>query len=399
MRIEARWVCKPSITLAIIVLFIAFAHLTPCSATEQQNKTLTEISSYHFDAGYYNVQKYAEDSETDFWIMYETKIPYLNITYTAPDIGLLQITLKPTEGNTPYIELSTGWDTDGLTYTNPMLFNETSYILLTPPMRFSDHNTSTIVGGGIVLWEMYKWQNTSGIITYKFTTSDDINFDLVIYPTQPKQGEQINFFTTSNSELNNITWVFPDLDWINESEIMEINDLNTGTYSVYVTGVDDFNKTHTAQTSFTVLPPTLNPQSLDLGIFSISYPETVSQGETISLSSTIDYSMPFPAMIKCELYDPVNNVECKSLSYNVSDSGSKYFNHQLIADEVGVKLLILRLYYDIGAGWIEVSEAETNISITINNIQTSNSILGYHPIMIMIGITLVTILTRNQNND
>ncbi|MCB2173035.1 hypothetical protein KQH65_09890, partial [archaeon] len=63
------------------------------------------------------------------------------------------------------------------------------------------------------------------------------------------------------------------------------------------------------------------------------------------------------------------------------------------------KPLVLRLYYDIGAGWIEVSEAETNISITINNIQTSNSIPGYHPIMIMIGITLVTILTRNQNND
>ncbi|MCW4013565.1 MAG: hypothetical protein NWF07_11325, partial [Candidatus Bathyarchaeota archaeon] len=96
MRIEARWVCKPSITLAIILLFIGLAHLTPCSATESQNKTLTEVSGYNFPAGYYNVVKILENTETEFRVLHETNIPYINITYTAPSHGLLEIAIKPT---------------------------------------------------------------------------------------------------------------------------------------------------------------------------------------------------------------------------------------------------------------------------------------------------------------
>jgi len=399
MRNNSRWLRKPSKIALTLIILATLTQIQPCAATESQNKTLTETTDYHFDPGYYNVIKYAENNETEFWVIQETKIPYINITYTAPDNGLLEITLKPIEGNPPTIELSAGWDTDGLTYANLMLINETSYILLTPPMRFSDQNTSTVKGGAIYLMELYRWQNTSGIIYYTFTTSDDITFDLVFHPTHPKQGEPINFFTTSNAELYEITWGFPDLNWVNESEVMEINGLEAGTYSVNVTGVDVFNNTHTAQTSFTVLPPTLNPQSFDLDFFSISYPETVSQGEQITLSTTIDYSMPFPSMIKCILFDPVSNVECKSVIYNVSDSGSKSFNHRLTADKEGVRPLVLRLYYDIGAGWVEVLEAETNLSITINKAQTSTSIPGFNLISIISGLLLVAILSRNQKNN
>jgi len=398
MRIEARWVCKPSITLAIIVLFIALAHLTPCSATEQQNKALTEVTEYHFEKGYYNVQKYAEDSETDFWIVYETKIPYLNITYTAPSHGLLEITLKPTEGYVPYIELSEGWDTNGLTYTNPMLSDETSYLLLTPPLQFTDSNVSRIVGGSITLWEMYKWTNTTGKINYSFTSPDDITFELLIHPTRPIQGSPIDFFTISNSNLNNIKWDFPELNWINESETLEINGLDAGKYNIYVTAEDIFNNTHEAQIEFTVSPPSLNPQSYDLDFFSVTYPETVSQGEQVIVSATIDYSMPTAAEIKCQLYDPIENAVCKELVYSVSDSGSKQFNHQFIADEEGVEPLIMKLYYDVGGGWVEVIDAERTMMITVNVANASTSIPGFKPIMMLIGITLATMLTKNQNN-
>jgi hypothetical protein len=399
MRIEARWVCKPSITLAIILLFLALAHLTPCSATESQNKTLTEVSSYNFPAGYYQVVKYAENSAADYWIMSESKLPYLNITYTAPSHGILSITLKPTEGYVPYIEFNEGWDTDGLTYTNPMLFNETSYLLLTPPLRFTDSNFSRITGGSITLWEMYKWGNTSGQITYSFTSPDDITFELLMHPINPVQSSPIDFFTTSNSDIKHIRWDFPELNWINESDIIEINGLDAGKYNIYVRGEDIFNSTHQAQIEFIVSPPPLNPQSFDLDFFSISCPETVSQGEQVTISATIDYSMPTAADIKCQLYDPIENAVCKELVYSVSDSGSKQFDHQFIADEEGLEPLIMKLYYNVGGGWVEVIDAERTMMITVNVANASTSIPGFNLISIISGLLLLTILSRNQNND
>lgn len=399
MRINTGWPSKPSHIVLTLIILATLTQIQPCNATEQQNKTLTEITSYHFEKGYYNVVKFAEDDQAEYMIVHETKTPYYNLTYTAPRQGLLEVTLKPSEGYVPYIELSLGWDTDGLTYTKPMLANETSNILLTPPMRFSDQNLSRMSTGPIICWEMYQWDNTSGSINCTFTPSDDITFELLMYPTNPKQGDPIDLFTISNSNLKNIKWDFPKLNWINESETLEINGLDAGKYHIYVTGEDIFNNTHKAQLEFTVSPPSLNSQSYDLNFFSVNCPEIVSQGDQVDVSATIDYSMPTSADIKCQLYDPVENAVCKELVYRVSDSGSKQFNHQFIADEEGVEPLIMKLYYNVGDEWVEVSEAETNLSITINKAQTSTSIPGFNLISIISGLLLITILSRNQKNN
>jgi hypothetical protein len=381
------------------MLLIILTQTTPCRATEPQNKTLTEVSNYNFPAGYYQVVKFAENSASDYWVMHESELPYINITYKAPSHGLLEITLQPTEGYVPLIELSEGWDTDGLTYLNPMLFNETSYILLTPPLQFTDSNISRIVGGSITLWEMYKWTNTSGKITYSFTSSDDITFELLMHPTKPIQGSSIDFFTTSNTNLKNIRWYFPDLDWINESETLEINGLDAGKYTISVSGEDFFNNTHETQLEFTVTPPTLNPQSFELDFFSVSYPEIVSQGDQVTVSATIDYSMPVSAEIKCQLVDPVENIVCKELIYSVSDSGSKQFSHQFIAEEEGVEPLIMQLYYDVGAGWIEVSGVEKTLMLTVTAVNASPSIPGFYLFPVLIGLAFTTILLRTQKNN
>lgn len=401
MRINTRWITKPSHIVLTLIILATLTQIQPCSATEQQNKTLTELSNYTFTAGYQNIVKYSQYSDGNYWIMKKTPIPSLNISYKAPSDGQLTIILTPVEGPLPYIELEGQWETIGKSYTLEMKTNQTCSFFLSPPLILSDSNFSQIVNGATTTWEVYRWPNITGQITHIFFTSENIQFDLVIHPKEPRQDEEINLVTYSNAEINNHTWVLlgDSLYWKNYTDVLEINGLKSGNYTVWATGIDLFNNSHTIHTIFTVLPPKLNTQSFDLGFFSVSYPDAVSQGETITLSSTIDYSMPFPVMIKCELFDPVNNVECKSLTYNVSDSGSKSFNHQLTEDKEGVKPLILRLYYDIGTGWIEVSEAETNLSVTINKAQTSTSIPGYHPIILLMGITLVTILSRYQKNN
>ncbi|MCW4013014.1 MAG: hypothetical protein NWF07_08490, partial [Candidatus Bathyarchaeota archaeon] len=296
-------------------------------------------------------------------------------------------------------ELGSGWDTDGLTFINPMLANETSYLLLTPALRFSDSNISQVVDGLLTVWEIYRWSNTSGVITYSFTSSDDITFDLLMHPMSPKQGDSIDFFTNSNARINNIQWVFPEYDWVNESNTLRLDGLKTGKYSITVSGTDDFDTSHEAKIVFTVSPPTLNPQSYDLEFFTVKYPETVSKGDQITISATIDYSMPTPAEIKCQLIDPVKSIVCKELVYSVSDSGSKQFNHQYVANGEGVEPLVMKLYYDVGGGWVEVNDAEKTMMITINVVNASTSIPGFNLISLISGFLLLVMFSRNQNND
>ncbi len=386
----------PSILL-IIIATIALTHTTPCTATNPQN-TLAQTTSYHFDPGYYNVIKYAENSTADYWIMQQTEIPYLNITYTAPSHGYLSITLHPTEGYVPHIQLSPGWDTDGLTYTHPMLLNETSYMLLTPPMRFSDQNTSSIVGGSIMKWEVYNWGNTTGTISYVFTASEDITLELVMYPTNPKHDETINLFTDSNADIKEITWNIPEIGWINQTETLEITTLEAGTYTVNVQGIDDFNKTHHATRIFTVYPPTLNPQIYELSFFSVTYPEAAEQGSTVTITATIDYSLPVETILKCQLIEPTQNIILQEQTYNVSLSGSKQFTHQITAQEVGTKALLLRLYYDTGSGWIEETASEQPIIFTVTANDTNLSIPGYNHVSILAGITLIILYLTQKNN-
>ena len=391
---QNRWTI-PSIL--IIIAITALTQTTTCTATESQNTSLTETKGYHFNEGYYNIVSYAENSTADYWIFHQTKIPYINITYTAPSHGYLSVTLHPTQGNVPYIELSPGWDTDGLTYTSPMLKGETSYMLLTPPMQFSDQNTSSIVGGSIMKWEIYRWGNTTGEITHAFTASEDIILDLIMYPTDPKQGESITFFTDSNAEIKNTTWSISELDWLNQSQILEIDTLDARTYTVTVEGIDDFNNTHKASITFTVDPPTLNPQSYELSFFSVTYPETVILGSQVTISATIDYSIPVEAQLKCQLFNPSQDTVTHEQIYNVSGSGSKHFTHQFPAQIEGTEAVLLRLYYDTGAGWVEETSSEEQIIFTVAPPETNQIIPGFNPVSLLTGmVILVYIIQKNK---
>ena len=97
-----------SIILFIFLLFI-FSKTHLCHGTVSQNKTLSEINFYNFTQGYYNIVKYSENDDSNFRTIYETEVPYLNITFNAPSDGYLDIYLTPLEGPVPYINLDQEW--------------------------------------------------------------------------------------------------------------------------------------------------------------------------------------------------------------------------------------------------------------------------------------------------
>ena len=93
--------------LALILVIMLF-QTDICHATVSQNKTLTEVESYNFTKGFYNVVKYSQYNDGVFMILQETEIPYLNLSYIAPTDGYLDIYLHPINGPYPYIDLEEG---------------------------------------------------------------------------------------------------------------------------------------------------------------------------------------------------------------------------------------------------------------------------------------------------
>ncbi len=395
MQNAYRWVWeRPSktIILALLLTFIALA-IPTCSAIESQNKTLSEVSSYNFTDGFYQVVKYKQDSESQYRIIHETEIPYLNITYTAPADGFLDIYLKPIDGPFPYIELDKYWEINSLTYSRSLEYHKTVSFLITPPLIFTDYNSSRAIGMGTTLWELYTWSELSGLINYTFTSTDEIFLEIIWYPSSPRQGDKISLFTQSNADIHNTTWEITgnDLDWVNHSEVIEIDNLAQGTYSIRVSGLDEFNISHNAEAVITVKPPVVEQQYFDISLFSIDHPESVKIGEIIPLSAVIDYSIPTSTEVKWILSNPANTINYTDSVFSLYGNGSSNVNHYIESEESGVMEFNSRLFYNHDGAWVELKDSKRAFSVTVTEPVESSQMPGFNPLSILLGITLVTL--------
>ena len=381
--------------LVITVLFL-FITIHTCSASESQNKTLTEVSSYNFTSGFYNLVQYAENEKSNLYTVSETEIPYLNITYQAPSAGYLDIYLKPIVGPVPYIELDKYWEIKSLTYSKTLEEDEITYFFLSPPMTFSSSNFSQVVGGGITVWELYNWPNLSGLINYTFTTADETTFDLIYYPVYPKQGEEISLFTESNVEIHNITWkiVGEIIDWENNSDVLEIGSLDEGAYLVYVTGLDEFNISHSAQAQIVVESPLFEATFFDLSLFSVDYPESVNVGDSIPISAIVDYSLSYPTEVKIIFEDQQNGDEYAAINHILSGNGSIKFesNFEAIESESGIMNISLRMFYNTSSKWVELVDVARSVSIAVNDVEGPQVLPSFSFVSLSIGLILVLVV-------
>ena len=398
-----RWVCeKPSKSLILaVMLFIILIRVNTCSATVPQNKTLTEVSSYNFTEGFYNVVKYSENSETNFWVMYESDIPYLNITYKALSDGYLDIYLNPIDGPFPYIELEDDWERNSLTYSKTMRNNETTYFLISPPMIFSDYNSSRVVGGGTTLWEMYTWPRLTGLINYTFVSFADITLEINWYPNTPRQGDAISLFPDTNIDLHNYTWTITGngVNSVNNTEILEITSLPAGKYSVSVRGYDDFNHSHLAEKIIEIKTPLVQSSYFDIRLFSLNYPESVNIGDIITLTASIDYSLPRSTDVKYILVNPDTHENYSVSLDTLNGDGSTMFSSQLEAEQTGVMKFIQKLYYNKDGVWVELDEAQRSFSVSVNKVDESNKIPGFNIVSISAGLILTLYLTHFKGKD
>ena len=401
MQSSDRWFLNKSskIIPLILVLFIIY-NTEFCTASDDHNYTLAEISSYNFTEGFYNVVKYAEDINSDFEILHETEIPILNLSYTAPSDGYLSITIIPVNGPVPYIILEDVWETNGYSYMINILSNQTVYFVISPPLSFSDTNTSQVVGGAITIWEMYVWPELAGYLHYSFIPSDDIIFDIIWYPTNPRQEEKISLFTNSNAALMNITWIVSgnDINWVNQSEILELKSFDSGDYIVRVTGLDEFNQTHIAQEVLQIKPPIVDLEYFNVKLFSISHPESVLLGESIKISAIIDYNIPNDTEIKCSLTNPVTTEKFTEDIYVLDGNGSTNFNYEFTSGETGTFDFILQLLHKVEGDWIEIEESKI-FSVNVAEPQENNEFPVF-PLMALFTIIIIRLLvyaTKKQN--
>ena len=281
-----------------------------------------------------------------------------------------------------------------------ILSNQTVYFVISPPLSFSDTNTSQVVGGAITIWEMYVWPELAGYLHYSFIPSDDIIFDIIWYPTNPRQEEKISLFTNSNAALMNITWIVSgnDINWVNQSEILELKSFDSGDYIVRVTGLDEFNQTHIAQEVLQIKPPIVDLEYFNVKLFSISHPESVLLGESIKISAIIDYNIPNDTEIKCSLTNPVNTEILTEDIYVLDGNGSTNFNYEFVSYETGTFDFILQLLRKVDEDWIEI-EGSKIFSINVAEPQENNEFPVF-PLMALFTIIIIRLLvyaTKKQN--
>ncbi|TRO51388.1 hypothetical protein E2P71_09130 [Candidatus Bathyarchaeota archaeon] len=398
MLSSLRWVYeRPSKSLLLaLLLLVILVQTDSCSATESANKTLTEVKAYNFTDGFYNVVKFSEQNDGVFRIMHETEIIYLNLSYTAPTDGYLDIYLKPLFGPYPYIKLEDNWEIKSMTYSISLTQGESTYFLLSPPLIFSDYNSSLVVGGGLTLWELYTWPSLGGLINYTFTSSDDTNFDIVCYPTFPRESEKINLFADSNVEMLNLSWRITgnSVDWVNETDVLVINNLEAGSYSVILEGYDIFNDSHIAKAVIIVKSPVIEPTNFDVKFFSLTYPETIDLGNNIAISATIDYTIPGTMNVKCVLTDPNTGKEINENIYELQSGGSTSFNYQFEATQSGVNPYLLQLFYNNGENWVELTGSQRAITISVNEPIESQMMSGFSLLTIIAGIISTIVFVR-----
>ncbi len=396
-----RWVWeRPSKLIIPAILLTIIIIATPsCMATESQNTTLSEISSYNFTEGFYQLMKYQQEGYTTWRVLHETEIPYLNISYTATSDGYLDIYLDPINGPFPYIELDNKWEINSLTYSRNLEYNETVSYLITPPLIFTDYNSSRAIGMGTTLWELYNWPELSGLINFTFISTDEISFDLIRHPSNPRQGDKISLLTRSNAEILNITWAIEgsDLNWVNNSQVLEINSLMEGEYTILVTGFDEFNNSHSTEVIITVQPPVIEQTYFDISLYSINCPESINTGEILQIKAIIDYSIPKSTEVKCILSDPTYTVNYTVNQFALDGDGSSNFSHYMESTESGVMEFILRLFYNDNDNWVELEDSRRTFSITVTEPVESDHVPGFEPFSLVIGLTLIMLIGYIKN--
>jgi hypothetical protein len=381
--------------LIFLALAIYLLNFIPVNADETGNRPLNQLTSYNFTSGYYNLVTLAESKTAEPWIIHQNHKKYLNLSYTAPTRGNLEVRIKPLEGSYPYIELGEGWNPDPPSYTRTMSQNETTWFLLTPPLVLSDTNTSRVVDGEVITWEIYRWPDLSGMVNFTFFSSEDVEFNLLIHPVSPRQNEKITFFTNSNAKIRNITWTLSgeNLDWINKTNILEATNLKSGNYSVSVQGIDEFNTTHISHRELHVKPPVNNPSAFDLSLFSISHPESVTPGELSPLTATFDYTTPICIDVKFTLTTLETGEILKETTRILNGTGSAQFTHDLITEKEGICHFKIHVYYKTNQEWIELTPSDTSFTVTVNEPENPAKLPGYNILPISTGILLL-IITR-----
>ena len=387
---------KLSFFLFSLFLFLII-NINIIHASDSQNVTLTDQQLYNFSAGTYNVVKIAENEKSGYEILFETKIPYINYTYTAKSNGYLYINIHPIMGSYPRVALGEDWTIKPTSYSKKMITDETVSILLSPNFVIKSYNTSKIQDGYITIWELYNWPNLEGLINSTFFSSVDISLDIVYYPTSPSEGNSINLFADADQNMHNISWNVTggDINWYNESEVLEIKNIKSGNYTVSLKGFDEFNTSHKTSQIIYVKPSMVEPAGFDISLYSLNYPDYVNLGEKVIITTTVDFFTKDVIIVKCLFSDSLGEKYNEKI-LNLLGSGTKTFSFDFEANQIENKAFVLQLFYYDGEKWVELKDTHKEFTIAINEVNDIEKLPSFNIIFIIIGLVVLFFIQKKR---
>jgi hypothetical protein len=280
-----------------------------------------------------------------------------------------------------------------------MVFNETAVFTLSPPLTFSDSNSSRITGSGITLYELYNWPELYGAINYSFTTIDEISINFDWHPTNPSQGDELTLFTLHDFLFMNITWEITgeERSTKNNTEILKIEDVKAGEFDVTVTGYDEFNHIHTITKHIVVEPSLIDEKVSDIQLFILDYPDSSKLHEKIEITAVIDYYIPKSTEIKLVVMDLETNANISVINDTLLGNGTAEYFLKHTSKKTGKLDLLFRLFYHNEDHWVEQTNAQKAFTIQISNIEEPENKIPSFPIISIVTGIIFFYLVSNSN--
>ena len=305
------------------------------------------VYEYNFPAGIYQVLKYSSSEEFDYNILHESDIPYSKYYYNASTDGLLEFTIEPINGSSPYIELvcNQTWESVGYTYTLKVYEGDSIMLQLTPNMRIQHSNITRIGEGSYSIFDTWNWPHTSGKIYANITPAESIVYDFTWAPITPEEDQEITFYSLSNPYAY-YSWTLDNKQILSNSSVLELQGLSPGEHNVVLNVVDEFENTFTVSKTLSVTPSIIVSKPQALGIFNLEFPESIKAGESLKITVYLDYILQKEKSVQLKVSD--SSGQKKSLNTDtLMGTGSKKYDlfvqapHEAGKKEFSIEYLVL----------------------------------------------------------
>jgi hypothetical protein len=381
------------VTLSLLLTGITHVSGNPIESTEL----------YEIPWGIINIIQRSEDIDIPFHNLLEEEYPLLEVNYTVPQDGWLEISIDPVNDTLPGI-LVNGEEvyTRKTPFWREMVYEGEFFELMLYPTEHLNHTFSVVQDEVFVtIFEVYTWPDLVGNLTFSLAPREVIDPGFT-WTSENQVGETALIFTPEWGDFEQV-----DYNWLLEGESIELEKdttrlvtpvLQPGEYTVTLTVIDEFgytaSSTEIVVVEFDPVDALYDPALTEITVKDVQYPSSAGVNELVELVFGLDYSCPVPRDVRVDFVDIDTGEVLASLEDHMNGEGTKYYSMSLATSIAPVPMSInIEPSFLNGEEWVEAVGSSFVIQLTAPE-EASRSVPGFTFVGVFMGVIGLIFLKR-----